>query len=235
MEQFSIQTSQNISINQSFASVADRMVAALIDFVFIGAYLFITIGITGLISQPAIASIFGLPVLFYHLIFEQAMDGQSPGKSIMKIKVYSESGAKPGFTSIFVRWVFRIIDVTAMLGSIATCTIIVSKKNKRLGDLAAGTIVLSTRKKSTQASLYVNLPNNYELQFPEVSMLNENDIKTINEVVQFYVSTKNKKEARLYALETKTRIAKKMGIDPNTEAITFLKALVNDYNFINSK
>lgn len=232
MEQFTIQTSQNISIEQSLASIAERIVATIIDYAIMGSYLILTLGIAGLTENYVVTFFVMLPVMFYHLVFELTMNGQSPGKKAMNIKVVSEEGAIVSFTSTFARWVFRIIDITMMFGSIATLFIIFGKKNQRLGDIVGKTILIRTKQRKKTKSIYYDLPKNYTLQFPEVEKLSEQDIKTLNEVLSFLRSSFRNEESKSYAIKTKALLEKKMGIESGFPPEAFLIALKKDYNYI---
>lgn len=233
MEQFTIHTTQNISIEQPLASVAERIIATIIDIFVIISYVIVAFLITGALEKnPMVSFIILIPLLFYHLFFELAMNGQSPGKIIMKIKVVSENGAAASFTSIFIRWVFRLIDVLIMFGSIATLFIIITEKNQRLGDITGKTIVLRTRQRKRTDSIYYELPNDYELQFPEVEKLSESDLLTLNEVLGFLNSSCRNYESKQYAVKMKKSLSKKMGIESNLPPEMFLKTLKKDYNYI---
>lgn len=232
MEQFTIQTAQNIGIEQPLASIAERILATFIDFAIIGAYLIVMFGIAGLTNDYVIMFLVMLPVLFYHLFFEFTMNGQSPGKRALSIKVVSENGAIVSFTSIFIRWVFRLIDIATMFGSIATLFIVFSEKNQRLGDIVGKTILIRTKQQKNDKSIYYELQENYSVQFPEVEKLSEEDIKTLNEVLAFLRNTSRNDESKLFASKTKALLEKKMGIDAKYPPEAFLITLKKDYNFL---
>jgi uncharacterized RDD family membrane protein YckC len=232
MEQFTIHTAQNISIEQSLASIAERIVAAIIDYAIISVYLIITMAIAGL-SENYVAVIFVLlPVMFYFFVFELSMNGQSPGKKIMNIRVVSEDGAVVSFTSVFIRWVFRIIDVLLMGGSIATVFIIFSKKNQRIGDIVGKTVLIRTKQRKKKNSIFYDVPENYTIQYPQVEKLSEKDIITLNEVLAFLRSTFRNEESKAYALKTKKLLEEKMGIEAKAPPEAFLITLKKDYNFL---
>jgi uncharacterized RDD family membrane protein YckC len=235
MEQFTINTAQNISIEQPLASIGERILANLMDYAIMAAYYFVTLFVTGLIRNHTFLILFSMPVLFYHLIFELSMNGQSPGKKVMNIRVFSENGSSASFLSIFIRWVFRLVDVSLFFGSIATVFIVGTRKNQRLGDLAGRTILLRTRQKKMSGSMYINLPENYTLQYPEVSNLSEKDLNVVREVVGFLTKTNKNDDSQLYALKTKTMLTKKMGIESSLKPDLFLVTLLKDYNYIHSQ
>ncbi|MFB6319253.1 RDD family protein [Saccharicrinis sp. FJH54] len=235
MEQFTINTSQNISIEQPLASIGERIIANLIDYAIMGAYYFVTMVITGLAKNQTILLIFSIPVLLYHLIFEQFMNGQSPGKNVMNIRVYNENGTSASFVSIFIRWVFRLVDIALLFGSVATVFIVGTKKNQRLGDIVGKTILLRTKQKKVRGSMFLKLPQNYSMQFPEVEMLEETDIRTINEVIQFLQNTNQNQESQLFALKTKDAVSKKMGIRSDLKPVQFLITIMKDYNYLHTQ
>ena len=62
-------------------------------------------------SRIAIIISFYLPVVFYSLLFETFLDGQTIGKRIMKIKVVKIDGYQAKVSDYLTRWFFRIIDL----------------------------------------------------------------------------------------------------------------------------
>ena len=161
MDNIAIQTSQNISIEQSIASVGERIVAAMIDYFFVAAYVFIVSLYSTMSDSPLVFFLIMIPVMFYHLISELAMDGQSWGKKIMKIKVVKIDGTGAGFTAYLIRWVFRLVDILVFFGAISTIVIILNGKEQRLGDMAANTTVIRLKEKQLSETIFPRLPVNY--------------------------------------------------------------------------
>src|SRR5690606_34920667 len=88
--------------------------------------------------------LFYLPVIFYHLLCEVFMDGQTFGKKAIDIKVVKLDGSQPSVGSYFLRWLLQIVDLP-FFGAIGIITILVNGKGQRVGDLAAGTTVISLK------------------------------------------------------------------------------------------
>ena len=65
-------------------------------------------------SRIAIIVSFYLPVVFYSLIFEALLEGQTIGKRIMKIKVVKIDGYQASIYDYLVRWFFRLIDLNLL-------------------------------------------------------------------------------------------------------------------------
>lgn len=234
MDKFQIETAQNVSIHQQVANVSDRIGAFLLDGLFMTAYYILVILLARYISDTSIFesiafwSLITLPVFFYHLFFETFFNGQSPGKSILKIRVVKLDGSKPTFGSYLVRWVLRIVDITFASGSVALLTILLNGKGQRLGDLAAGTTVIS-EKQMTKLSdtLSVAIPADYKPTFPQVTTLNDADVQTIKDL--YYKALREKNHKVINKLHTK--IIELTGITTDMKPINFVEVVINDYHY----
>lgn len=235
MENIAIQTSQNIAIEQPVASVGERISATAIDYAIFIGYIFLIAVISGFIQIPELMAIFMALLPFYHLFMELAMNGQSWGKKIMKIRVVKIDGTQAGFLSYFLRWIFRLIDIGFLFGSVSVLTIILNGKGQRLGDIAAGTTVIRHKDSKVAETLYTRLPENFEMSFPEVSKLVAEDLYTIKEVIQFLKKSGRSMEALKMADHTKSVVQKKMGIQKDMRSENFLFTVLRDYNYLHSK
>jgi uncharacterized RDD family membrane protein YckC len=79
---------------------------------------------------------------FYHVFFELAFHGQSPGKRLTGVRVVRSDGAPIDPASSFLRNLLRFADTFFFLFPIALISITVSKGFRRLGDWAGGTLVV---------------------------------------------------------------------------------------------
>jgi len=237
MAQIKINTSQNVQIEYPIANVGIRILSQLLDYVFIFAYtmfvLFIFTGILN-INDPTLLLIAFLPAFFYSFITEAVFHGQSFAKMILHIKVVKLDGSQATLLNYFIRWMFRIIDVwiTYGFGIIAILSVAISSKGQRIGDKAAGTIVVSLKKRHDfRNTIFKRISENYKLQFPQVEQLSENDVKTVNEVINHYYKNPGVRSRQLL-IKTKEAIVKKIGIETQLESIHFLRTIVKDYNYV---
>jgi len=240
MEHIEIETSQNVTLEYDVANIGERLIAQIID---LGAYLgyflamlIIISSISKFSNDEIIWTIFYLlmiPLMFYSLICEIVFQGQTLGKYIMKIKVVKIDGTQVTILDYFIRWILRIIDIWLFSGVVAIISVLANGKGQRLGDLAAGTTVLSLKQKPFfKDSVFRTLPKNYALVFPEVKLLNDNDIVIINDVINAFNKTQNHSSVELLKntvkeVEIKTQITNKQ------HPKVFLDTIVKDYNFIN--
>jgi uncharacterized RDD family membrane protein YckC len=230
-----IDTSQNIDIEQPIASIGERIAATLLDMLFIMGYGIFVSFIFGSLHSPLLMFFAFLPVSVYSIVSELAMNGQSWGKQILKIRVVKTDGTPATFSSYFLRWVLRLIEVVVMFGSLATITIILNRKGQRLGDIAANTAVIRISDKSLRETIYTKVPDNYTVIYPEVSKLSVNDIYTIKEVLEVLRSRQNISQAFTVSQKAREAIERKLNIKANQDTVAFFQTILRDYNFINSR
>jgi uncharacterized RDD family membrane protein YckC len=88
----------------------------------------------------------GLPpivfYLFYHPVLEIAMAGRTPGKRMAGVRIVTVEGMVPGAGAIVVRNLFRFVDGLPIMYLVGLVTTIVTRRNQRIGDLAAGTLLI---------------------------------------------------------------------------------------------
>lgn len=233
MDNFQIETAQNVSIYQNVAGLGDRILAYVIDALIIFSYLLLSVFLLGAFGIDddevwVFMLVLGLPTFLYHLFFETFWDGKTPGKSAMKLRVVKLDGSKPGFGSYFVRWLMRIVDISITSGGVAIVSILISDKGQRLGDIAAGTTLISEKKRvSLYDSLLVNVPDNYIPTYPQVTVFNDQDVQTIKTL--FTDAKRNSNHNVIVKLAE--RLKEKMGVDPEETNIEFVDRVITDYNY----
>src|SRR3546814_456767 len=133
-------------------------------------------------TTPITVIIFLLLPVFYHLVCEIFLNGQSIGKRSMGIRVLKKDGTQPSLGDYLMRWIFRPIDCTIGWGSVALICILINGKGQRLGDIAAGTTVVRTRHRTHLADIQIRESTpNYTVTYPEVISLSDQDIGTIRD------------------------------------------------------
>lgn len=234
MDNFQIETAQNVTIQQNVANLSTRIGAFLIDALIMGGYyllIYLVLDSLNLNSGGELYLIYGLlslPVLFYSLLFETLMNGQSPGKFLNKIRVTKLDGSKPTFSNFLIRWMLRVIDITMASGSIALLTILLNGKGQRLGDLAAGTTVISEKKTITiNDTIVVEIPEEYKPSFPQVTLLSDKDIQTIKEL---YLKAKRKGNHNII-VKLHQKVIDLTGIKTELKPIDFIDIVIKDYNY----
>ena len=232
MDNIKIQTTQNVDIEYEVASIGDRILATLLDYLFFLAYFLIIAVIASftkgaLFESIALVVILILPVLFYDLVCEAVFQGRSFGKMIMKIKVVKLDGTQANFGAYLLRWLLRIIDTRLFSGVIALIAIVINGKGQRVGDMAAGTTVIKMKQKITLNDTILNkVKSDYTIVFPEVYKLTDNDIDIIKDVMRVSLRTNNLGAIKKLAQKTKET----MGVTVNLPDTQFLATVVQDYS-----
>ena len=232
MDNFQIETAQNISINQNVAHITTRIGSYLIDALFIIGYYIILIFVMGMLNMApsmkymSIYMLLGLPAFFYSLLFEVLMNGQTPGKYFNNIRVVKIDGSKPTFGSYLIRWLLRIIDFTLAGGSVAVLTILLNGKGQRLGDLAASTTVISEKKRITLKDTIANdIDDNYTPVYSQVTLLTDSDIHTIKKV---YNDAKKKRNHQVI-MKLHIKVKELTNITTDQNPMDFIDTVIKDY------
>ncbi|HNP95143.1 MAG TPA: RDD family protein [Cyclobacteriaceae bacterium] len=236
MHSINVRTTQNVFIQYPVASVGDRIVAFLLDRLILIAYtvfvfaLFINVEMQ--ITWVWYASL-GIPWIFYHLFFEIVMNGQSPGKRVMKVKVVRLDGTPPTVGNYLMRWIFSFIDYYFLSGVIAMLVIAMGGKGQRLGDLVAGTSVvkLVEQREISSNDIFVKADENYVPTFSQVIQLTEADIELIQRALEVNRDQGNAQPVLAVTEKIKTLLGIKTDLPP----VKFLYTIVKDFNHITSR
>ncbi|WP_183564476.1 RDD family protein [Mucilaginibacter sp. SP1R1] len=238
MQTIKIHTTQNIDIDYEIAGLGERILAKLIDYV-----VFIPLWIIGFVVAVNGINDVGIGLyfiivfvlfVFYDLVCEQFLNGQSIGKRVMKIKVISLNGNRATFGQYLLRWLLRLVDftLTAYLGALIAA--IVTENGQRIGDIAAGTVMVRTEPRTKIDNLvFKPSDDTYVPVFKEVGQITDNDIALIAEVIQNYTKTGNS----VLVYNMAQRIKDHLGVVPPREMndMLFLKTIVKDYSHISAQ
>ena len=238
MDQVAINTTQNVNINFNLASFGDRMLGYIIDEIIKIAYaitifLFMSFfDFTGGMDDWSIGAIYAvllLPAMLYSLILESMLEGQTIGKRVMKTKVVKIDGYQASFGDYLIRWAMRMIDIYSNSAMVGVIAIVASKNAQRLGDMAAGTAVISLKNKFTiDSTILENIGESYQPIYPMVVKLSDNDARIIKN--SFTIAEKKKDTETLRKLRIKIEeVTSTKNVSGND--IDFIKTVLKDYNY----
>lgn len=150
------ETPEGIDLSFAPAGPVIRSAAWTIDFLIRAALYFfgaIFLGMLGGdIGTGLILILFFAIEWLYPIIFE-ARTGQTPGKKQMGIRVINDDGTPPGWQECMVRNLIRFIDFLPFFYGVGLVSTFLNKDFKRLGDLAAGTLVIHDPKTKADKEL----------------------------------------------------------------------------------
>ena len=105
-------------------------------------------------AQWAVAIVIFIIFLFnwgYFTLFEAFWNGRTPGKRVARIRVIQRSGRAIGLFESMARNLVRYVDQFPFFYAVGVITIFVTRQHQRLGDLAAGTLVVRDRAQESAA------------------------------------------------------------------------------------
>lgn len=205
-------------------------------------------------SAVAINALITLPVTFYSLYTEILMNGQTIGKKALSIKVVNIDGFKPSITDYVIRWFLRIVDfnlffilvvyayalgwdsyagLIMLLFLVGKCvgivSVAVSKKNQRIGDMSANTVVISLKDTAKfSQTILEEITDNYVPKYPNVIKLSDNDARIIKDT--FTVAARTKDYKTLIKLRNKIEEVAQIKAQESSD-IEFIDKVLKDYNY----
>lgn len=209
-----------------------------------------------LYNLDALGLVFIVPFILYHPVSEFLMNGKSIGKKLMGLQVVHENGGKPGISQYIIRWLIRTSDYTALtiiiyssyisvypwqfltafggsMGLLLIDIILVNtKKNQRLGDLLAHTIVINIKQKtSIDDTIFQHVEDSYTPSFPQVMQLSDRDINALKGILD----TAKKHHDFNLASQASEKIKAHLRIETSLSPFDFLEILLKDYNYLATK
>ncbi len=248
-----LDTGFNIEIDFAITPFHKRMFAWIIDVFVMIAYSWLVGKLLSLFYDHSllvpnwVEIITRLPILFYHLIFEVAMNGQSIGKKAMNIQVIALDGGQPTISQYLIRWMFRSIDFPIVIFAavlygqlpwwcmiflfVGIGCVLFSQNSQRIGDLVAGTIIIDKKNSTSwEDTVFTELETGYQPMFPQVMQLTDKDVNTLKSIIESVKKTSN------YDLSMRIaeRIKSKLNIQSDQDSLEFLETLLKDYNYYTS-
>lgn len=161
VDEVPIETPEQLDLGLELSGLGSRFVAKMVDWLYKGLVFFVawlvvlgTIGTGALVgvgssySVVLLAFLIALSLAFllgYDIVFELRNNGQTPGKKFAGIRVVRESGAPVDFSSSCIRNVLSLIDFLPFYFLFGSFVALLNSRTQRLGDIAAGTIVVRER------------------------------------------------------------------------------------------
>ncbi len=164
-------TPEAVALELDTAGAGSRMVAALVDALLqFGLLLIVGIALAGLglmgvegwvIATVAVAALF-IVLWGYYIFFEITWRGSTPGKKRMGLKVVGTNGQPITWVQAVVRNLLRIVDFLPSSYGLGVVLVLVTPRSQRLGDLAAGTVVMRERKAPPPVEIVFSRPTGEE-------------------------------------------------------------------------
>ena len=194
-DRVTIATPEGVELELVLAGVGSRFAASLLDVVVqLGAIFALAIvlgplGNNGFVLAVYLVAIF-LILFAYDIALETWNRGRSIGKLAAGLRVVRAGGEPEGFLTAAVRNFLRIVDFLPAFYVVGVISILATSRNQRLGDLAAGALVVRERRPAmTPAATYLPPPPGGApfLEW-DVSGVSVDDVATLRQFLERRVS-----------------------------------------------
>lgn len=149
-DRIEISTPEGLNLEMTLAGLGSRSAAAIVDtLIMVGLALPILLPFrdgSGVVIRIIQIAVPFLLFFGYHLVFETIGRRQSPGKRIMGLRIVRGDGAPTSTVDSLIRNLVRLVDFLPALYLIGIVTLFFTSRNQRLGDLAAGVVVVTEPK-----------------------------------------------------------------------------------------
>jgi uncharacterized RDD family membrane protein YckC len=149
-----ISTPEGVQLALPLAGIGSRFLALLIDYLIGGAVFLVAILAAWAAGGETAATIVAVTAVLtinvvYFVLFEVFGGGRTLGKRATGLRVVTDGGGQVGLRASLIRNIIRLIELAVLLYAPAIVAVLATRNNQRLGDLAAGTLVVRDTKLET--------------------------------------------------------------------------------------
>jgi uncharacterized RDD family membrane protein YckC len=235
MRTIDIRTTQNVVITYEIATLSDRILALLLDWLIIVVSFLIINYFTYRIFDlrtESMAIIFAMLFSCYTLISEVLFSGRTIGKMALRTKVVSLEGKHLSFYDYTLRWAFRIVDIFMTMGALGALLSSSTDYGQRIGGLVSNSTVVKINTKlriQLKDLLKISTLGDHEPKYVGVRNFKESDMLLVKQTLDRYQRYKNK--AHEFAIADVAEVMRnQLGLESIPEnKILFLKTLIRDY------
>jgi uncharacterized RDD family membrane protein YckC len=252
-DRYIIDTPENIEFAYDVAGIGSRFLAAIFDTLLI-VVLQVALGVVVYMVYLAIEGSDGvqsvllavwavLSFLFlwgYYIVFELIWNGQSPGKRIIGLRVVRTGGRPITFVGSAIRNLVRVIDFLPGFYGLGVVVMFIDGRSRRLGDLAAGTLVVKEQQAITLDSLTArgdgvppplpHLPGEQPPAptLPNVHLLTTQEFELVQEFLQRRATLGRESRARL-GVQLAQGLRSRLGLPSSGDPELFLEHVAREY------
>jgi uncharacterized RDD family membrane protein YckC len=183
-DRITVSTPEGLDLELALAGLGSRFTSALIDLLIEAAIVGgLAVAVLRVASDAVAATVLSLAafaVLFgYHVLWETLGSGRTPGKRVAGLRVVRTEGGPVRFRESAVRNIVRLVDLLPPVTyAVGAASILLTRRNQRLGDLAAGTLVVrSARRPSAPEPVAAAAPHGVERW--DVSAVTVRELSTV--------------------------------------------------------
>lgn len=235
MSNIAINTTQNVNLDYTIAGLGERILAFLIDGVILYAYMIFVQGVMSIFGVDfldqwtviGLQSLLFLPVMLYSFYMHIIFNGRTVGKMVVKTRVVKTDGNPVHWSNYGIRWMLRLVDIWLLFGAIGMLAIIFGNRRQRVGDAAAGTIVISVKNKvHISHTILEDIEEGYQPVFLNVTKLTDKDVRLAKEA--YLIAKKSRDYKTLKILREKIETVLEVQSELYDEQ--FIDTVLKDYN-----
>jgi uncharacterized RDD family membrane protein YckC len=239
-DRYTVDTPESIELSYDVAGIGSRFLAAIVDSALIAGgqavLLYLLSLATGAVAAAesvliaAGATLSFVMLWGYYIVFELVWNGQSPGKRLVGLRVVREGGRPITFVGSAVRNLVRIVDFLPVLYGVGVVVMFVDARARRLGDLAAGTLVVHERRSVTLESLTAGIgaPASGAVTLAGVELLTEGDYRLVQDFLARRADLGADIRQRL-SMQLAAGLQARLGIPQGGDAERFLQYVAEQY------
>ena len=160
---------------RAYAFIIDWHIRLLVALAWVLAGLLVGLIVGGDFKKDALPLFFIAPALLiyflYHPVLEVLMRGRTPGKRMAGARIVTLEGETPGTGALLMRNLFRLIDSLPVAYLVGLVCCIFTAQRVRIGDLAAGTLLILDDPKATRSLALVGMAAQNSRLEPDVATL----------------------------------------------------------------
>lgn len=251
-DELRMETPEQIDVDMELAGLGSRFLAMVVDVTIKSLATFVLLVMISIVAAidptnfirslsytvlALVVAVLGIFWMSYGVFFETRWNGQTPGKLVARIRAIRTTGAAVDFTAAGIRNLLTVIYAIPVFYVIDAILILVTPRSQRLGDMAAGTVVIRERTvdlgDEPGDALLRYASQDYAFTPAQLAPLTVNDRTVLREFLRRHASMTGsgrsrlaKKLARQFA--TKTGYAEGDYLVDGREAVTFLASLLRD-------
>jgi uncharacterized RDD family membrane protein YckC len=190
-DKVTIATPEGVPLDLVVAGLGSRFIAYMLDLTIelaaiVALYIVFDNTNRSGFADAAFSILLFLVIFGYDVCFEVANSGRTPGKMAAGLRVLKHDGRPEDFVTSAVRNILRLVDFLPIFYAVGTVSIVAPRDHQRVGDIAAGTIVVRERRSApttTRWTAYSSLPDQSYLAW-DVSAVSADEVATVRRFLE---------------------------------------------------
>ena len=243
-DRYIVDTPENIEFGYDVAGIGMRFLAALVDTTIFVLIMYVVFQLLDFDVWSPVFNTFVISSTLlqcaYYIAFERFWNGQTPGKRVFGIRVVQEAGRPVTLMSSVIRNLVRLLDFFPIFYGTGTVAMLIDKRSRRVGDLAAGTLVVRDRQRVTLESLLSGansgrvasaLAGNNKALLPNIEALRPQDMALVHDFLLRRSTLPPDRRSRI-ASQLAYALFSRLGYSVPGDAELFLQQVSDQYVLI---